>query len=307
MEQSTEPPLTPSKRPHAESTIVSPQRAEGNAPSNPTKKKKQTRLIDFALLNRRKKKSVNLVTINKDTIEMSLRDEKFTSFQSGDHSSKIGTSIRNNFRPQKREIKKKDVEVRKSSRLACDLEVLEGMDNEIENDIFNNPILAEYHRLLVEDFMLLEGGESIFLLLPLSDCKLFRSYTPDDIVTFGSNKWRLYSCVVQSSPHVQRATGGMDRQDLMNAFGKDNYGSVISIKSIPNDTSASKLITWKDVLNGGSTGIQLWSRGDRFRNLYSVFEKKRRSEDTIFALLNALYHEVYGDRMQMKDWFKVGI
>ena len=45
-------------------------------------------------------------------------------------------------------------------------------------------------------------------------------------------------------------------------------------------------------------GIQVWKVGDTYRDVFSNFADRSKTSHGLNALLNSLYNEVYGDRLQ---------
>ena len=49
---------------------------------------------------------------------------------------------------------------------------------------------------------------------------------------------------------------------------------------------------------GQITGIQVWNNGNIYRDFYSKFADRSKTTQGLTTLLNSLYLEMYGDRMQ---------
>ena len=49
---------------------------------------------------------------------------------------------------------------------------------------------------------------------------------------------------------------------------------------------------------GKTTGVQVWRNGDIYRDVYSNFADRSKTTQGLTTLLNSLYLEMYGDRMQ---------
>ena len=140
-------------------------------------------------------------------------------------------------------------------------------------------INRDYHRLYVEDFILLNVGDRIKVLIPdkALQKKNNRKYSFDykfiscaleigaPITQIGSvnNRFHVLSCEVLSSPNRSQAVIGIDRITLQNGLnGNQNFGSLLKIE----DYDYNPLLKWRDVLNGRRDGLQVSNYSDSLRN-----------------------------------------
>ena len=91
----------------------------------------------------------------------------------------------------------------------------------------------------------------------------------------------------------------MHRSDYAAGFGNHNYGCKIMFEG-SNITSPcfTSLITWRYVLEGKIDGIIIWRESSVFRNMYTNFNDRCKTNQGLLAVLNTLFPEVYGDRIQ---------
>ena len=92
---------------------------------------------------------------------------------------------------------------------------------------------------------------------------------------------------------------------MKHGFSVGNFG-LTAASTIGNSTTPiihlhfERLITWKEVLDGKSNGIQIWRKSSTLRNLYNIFYNRRKSlESCLQDLLIGLHEEVFGDRVQL--------
>ena len=91
----------------------------------------------------------------------------------------------------------------------------------------------------------------------------------------------------------------MYRPDYAAGFGNHNYGCNITFKGTKSSSlSFTSLITWRHVLDGKIDGIMIWREGSIFRNVYTNFYDRCKTNQGLLAVLNSLFLEVYGDRIQ---------
>ena len=51
-------------------------------------------------------------------------------------------------------------------------------------------------------------------------------------------------------------------------------------------------------LKGGVTGVQVWSQQKEFRNLATIFNNRKKTNQGLISLINVMYYEMCGDRLQ---------
>ena len=140
--------------------------------------------------------------------------------------------------------------------------------------------------------MTISRGHDVILLIPQLDNTL-SDLIPLHVIKIGTTSFRLYKGEIINSPKSEDIQNGISNSDLINAFSKDNYGSYIKVGS------ESILVTWNDVMNGKHTGLQIWRKADKYRDIYNLFKSRRKTKDGLLMILNTLYHEVVGDRVQL--------
>ena len=91
---------------------------------------------------------------------------------------------------------------------------------------------------------------------------------------------------------------GMSVIDLVNGLGSHKCGCTVAIVNEIDDTQFSYLVTWDDVLNGKTDGLQVWSRIHQLREPLKKFTNARKNEKNLLQLLHYLYEECYGDKIQ---------
>ena len=84
----------------------------------------------------------------------------------------------------------------------------------------------------------------------------------------------------------------------MDGLGTKNSGCLINFGDDDDGDPIYKLVTWNMVLKGGISGIQVWSERTEFRNLATAFNNRKKTNIGLVSLLNAMYYEMFGDRMQ---------
>ena len=120
-------------------------------------------------------------------------------------------------------------------------------------------------------------------------------------VCFTKHKYRGYIGIVNTNPTLAQVQNGMHRSDYSAGFGNHNYGCHVSFKvsdSTAHPMSHTYLITWKHVLEGKIDGIMIWRHSSMFRNVYPNFADRCKTNRGVLAVLNTLFPEVYGDRIQ---------
>ena len=181
----------------------------------------------------------------------------------------------------------------------------------ITNESISNSIISRnYHRLYIEDFILLNVGDCIKVLIPEKDLKKKnKSYSFDPkfisclkeidapMTQIGGDKNRFYvlTCVVRSSPNRHQALSGIDKVTFQKGFnGNQNFGCLVDVE----DTNFIPLLKWRDVLNGKRDGLQVWSSSHTFRFPTDTFFNYRHNDDLLLKLLTMLFDECFGDRIQ---------
>ena len=88
-------------------------------------------------------------------------------------------------------------------------------------------------------------------------------------------------------------------EDIHVGFVIGNYGNYIQVFDIyQHPINIRLLLTWKQVLNGCLSGIQVWRQEEVYRDVSSNYHNARQNTDNMNKLLGQLYEEIYGDRLQ---------
>ena len=59
------------------------------------------------------------------------------------------------------------------------------------------------------------------------------------------------------------------------------------------------LVTWADVFHGGRAGIQVWTKRNSYRNLFSEFKNRKKIESGLLQLMNVFFDELFGGMIQL--------
>ena len=114
-----------------------------------------------------------------------------------------------------------------------------------------------------------------------------------------TNKYYVFKGKVNTNPKLSDMSNGMTPTDLRHGFEKGNFGCDILFDPGNDDPSIVLLVTWAEVLLGGRSGIQVWTKRNLYRNLFSEFKNRQKTETGLFQLLNVLSDELFGDRIQL--------
>ena len=171
--------------------------------------------------------------------------------------------------------------------------------------IIDDISISNYVRCYVEDYMTSAIGDRLLVLLPeryQSDSfsqwnAMMTSNLKSIELVFSKRKYLGYVAVVTTNPILAQVQNGMHHSDYSAGFGNHNYGCNLKFGNESNEIYNS-LITWTEVLNGKMDGLQIWRIGGTFRNVYQNFCDRRKTNEGIIAVLNTLFQEVYGDRIQ---------
>ena len=171
-------------------------------------------------------------------------------------------------------------------------------DSSINNEI--GSILTGYVRCYLEDYMALKEKSSIRVLCP-SDQILFEAHEPIHQVQLSSSKFNVFDCIIDTAPNYEWVNQSLTYTDIKHALTRGNYGSYIQVTDDRSKTNRgeSVLLTWREVLLGKSTGVQVWRQQTTFRDMIDMFKNKRKNKNNMMQLLNSLHDEIYGDRIQL--------
>ncbi len=269
--------------------------------------------------------STKFFTLPKDGVDFYIRDSildasRLKKFDlDKDYMRAIGKHLKTNFSIKQPNNKRKGTSSRlrhtRSSSTSSSTTILSHMVGNNSNDLSvvgsnvapdaSSPKhiinLSSYHRCYVEDYMSLNVGETILVLLP-NNCKLDRELKEYEnhcsCIQFDKKAtYNIYTCLIKSAPHNHRVVQSMTYADLSHGFGRGNYGCYIALAG----TGYSFLLTWYEVLQGRNNGTQVWRQGlsNPYRDMYKVFHNRNKSEDGLRRTFNFLHHEMYGDRTQL--------
>ena len=109
-------------------------------------------------------------------------------------------------------------------------------------------------------------------------------------------------CIIDTAPNYKWIKQSLTYTDIKHALTHGNYGSCIQVN---DDTHQSKrgeliLLTWREVLLGKSTGVQVRRQQSTYRDMIHMFKNKQKSkENSMMHLLNSLHDGIYGDCIQL--------
>ena len=245
----------------------------------------------LALLSAQKKKGDLLYAVGNSKVNLSLRPDldNYTMM-----IPQISKEINSNFNCKYRRRATVD---RRSSRNLIDTTIHNTSDISQDRDI----MLVDYTRCYVEDYMQCHIGEMILVLVPLyfEDknitpwSELFGGTAKRCDITFTKQGYAGYIATVVTNPSLMKVNSGMHISDYIAGFGNHNYGCHLSF--CPEMTL---LLSWKSVIDGMIGGIQVWKKGNTYRNVFPNYRARIKTTRGIQALTNRLFTEVYGDRVQ---------
>lgn len=189
--------------------------------------------------------------------------------------------------------------------------------NYMEHDVIggDNPLWGK-NRCFVEDFMVLQPHTDVVVLFPTTFDKvdnIMKAF--DDIVdtrpsvfnfgqgtsNVGKTKNSNYYCIngsILTNPKCEEIqSGGIG--DMKYGFSVGNYGANVVLQDEEGTECYQLLITWRNVLDGGTDGIQVWTKMDKWRDCRTNFANIHKNEDKQLQLLHCLFEELYGDTCQL--------
>jgi hypothetical protein len=169
---------------------------------------------------------------------------------------------------------------RNTSRGPTDLSLCENASN---NDI--GSLLSGYVRCYLEDFMALKAKSSIIVLCP-PEKTLFDAHQPKHQVELSSIKYDIFDCTVHASPNYDWVNQSLTYTDIKHALTRGNYGSYIQVNDDHSNSEGSEsiLLTWREVLLGKSTGVQVWRQQTTIRDMVDMFKNKRKCSQGHFDI-----------------------
>ena len=182
--------------------------------------------------------------------------------------------------------------------------------------VSTSSLLIDKSRCLVEDFMLLPKDKPVIILLPKlaeSRRKFISNITRFPVTQFGtvrSTKYYVIKGFVKSNVKYDACKDSLlTVSEVKSAFSlkrNNGYGVTIQVSedcvTIPRNNVSKNdtmLIKWIDVLNGGKTGIQVWSKLAKFRDFSSVLNSHcsiRDESNSHLAILTFIHQELWSDK-----------
>ena len=167
-------------------------------------------------------------------------------------------------------------------------------------------ILHNHQRCFLEDFMSLQVDMSCIVLVPKLNTlyvhqysRLIDSMLESSMIHFGDEVvYHVCNCIIKSNNDYEKLkNNGFSKLDMQGALVENQNNGVFVVAS--NDDEDETLITWKDVLNGRDTGIQVWKVKDEYRDLYPTFIGNRKNTDRLESIFFNIVKEIYYDSGQM--------
>jgi hypothetical protein len=89
----------------------------------------------------------------------------------------------------------------------------------------NIDILNGYLHYYVKDYIgTISQGDSPVILLNPKDSQLFANSIAKDSIQIRNNEFELYKCQISYSPFSENSINGISNFDIINGFGRQNYG-----------------------------------------------------------------------------------
>jgi len=169
-------------------------------------------------------------------------------------------------------------------------------------------IPSNNQRCYVEDFMKLNINQPCTILVPCKDSSLCSRYyhllqSSDGVqIVMGSFTFHVCYVTVKRNDDLVRLQSGLFTQvDMKDSLFNDSKNKNNGVYVLPTtNDDIEVLLTWKDVLNGKNTGIQVWITKQYIRDPYPLFYANRKNVIRMDSILFNLVHEVYYDLHQMQ-------
>ena len=243
----------------------------------------------------KKHKNRTAFQMKDDFLYMDLRN-KFTNIVQGDFLNQISAFVHNNF-SSSRHHKEKNIS-RASKRLKLfkdsadiDINIDTTFSESTQADV--DAPLSNFRRCYLEDFMVIPINTTVLVLIP-DNIDDIEDADPFSSITFGLVTYHIYFGSILTSPERNKVLNGTTFGEIEFGLSNGNFGSRILLKGTDNEIEVS----WKEVLAGGKTGIQVWKEGGCFRSVWVNFVNRRKKVDSCKELLGVLHLEVFGDRIQ---------
>ena len=253
-----------------------------------TKTPKQQSITSFV------KQTNKFITIkNESSPLLTIRNDFIEKIGNKNMLGQIGKHLKNNFATSY---------TKKTNRRSIRI------DSSItDEDCNTSSLLSSFNRCLVEDYMLLPKGSKVIVLIPISFSKLskwelfFKQDFQHDhtYLQFGSKQFLHICGDIISSPYVDEISSGMNETKFLHGFGNGHFGSFVNFEYF----ETQRLITWAEVLYGRDSGLQIWCNASMFsfRDLFTLFSNKRRSNQALLNLLHNFYLEYLGDKISTME------
>ena len=150
--------------------------------------------------------------------------------------------------------------------------------------------LCLYKRCLLEDFWDLKPKSWVYVLIPKE-----HHITKDDgldqcgFLQFNKKKIEVYTFLVHSNAKLKDFQSGITKMDIKHGMNEGNYGVTFLYTSTDGIRKFTQLITWSEVLDGGTDGLQVWDKRNKFRNLSEYFRNRNSSDANLQRFINIMY------------------
>jgi hypothetical protein len=156
--------------------------------------------------------------------------------------------------------------------------------------------------------MKLNINQPCTILVPCKDSSLCSRYyhllqSSDGVqIVMGSFTFHVCYVTVKRNDDLVRLQSGLFSQvDMKDSLFNDSKNKNNGVYVLPTtNDDIEVLLTWKDVLNGKNTGIQVWITKQYIRDPYPLFYANRKNVIRMDSILFNLVHEVYYDLHQMQ-------
>lgn len=172
------------------------------------------------------------------------------------------------------------------------------------HQVVDGIVLENYCRCYVEDFMIRTVSEKLLIMIPIKHhtdkwskwYTLSNSGVQSTSFEYTNQKNIRLIGVVVNNPMRNQVMSGMQLKDYEEGFGHHNYGYTLDFVS--DQQTFSLLLTWGKIIDGRRNDVQVWHSSDCYRDVFTNFADHSKTSHGITALINLLYDEVYGDRLQ---------
>ena len=116
---------------------------------------------------------------------------------------------------------------------------------------------------------------SIRVLFPENQV-IFEDHQPIHQGQLSTFKYNVFDCTIDTAPNYEWIKQSLTYTDIKHALTRGNYGSYIIVNdnTDPSKRGESILLTWREVLLGKSTGVQVWRQQNTYRDMIPMFKNK---------------------------------